>query len=69
MNNQSGSWGFTTPDGLYQPLTLLDTHSLFYAGRSLAELQAQMQEDIEKENYESCARLRDEISRRQTLYR
>jgi hypothetical protein len=64
MNTQQPQWGFTSPDGFYQPLHLLTTQSLEYAGRSLAELEELMRENIALEKYEVCALIRDEISKR-----
>jgi hypothetical protein len=57
-------WGIFSPDGFFQPFHLLSVASLEYAGRSLAELQALLQENSCFEQYEKCAVIRDEINKR-----
>ena len=66
MNNDTNKpgWGIFSPDGYFQPLGLLDSKSLEYAGKTIAELETLMQENIAKEQYEVCAIIRDELARR-----
>jgi len=63
MNTQP-QWGFTSPDGFFQPVHLLSTESLEYAGRSMPELEALLKENIALEKYEVCVLIRDEINKR-----
>lgn len=62
--NKQPQWGFTSPDGFYQPIHLLTTQNLEYAGKSLTELEELMQQNIAQEKYEVCALIRDEINKR-----
>ena len=58
------SWGFISPDGNFQPITALTAASLEYVSKTLPELQALISQYIITEEYEKCAVIRDEISKR-----
>jgi hypothetical protein len=60
----ANSWGFVSPDGNFQPITSLTTAGLEYVSKSLSELQALISKYIITEEYEKCAVIRDEISKR-----
>jgi len=60
----ANSWGFVSPDGNFQPITSLTTAGLEYVSKSLSELQALISQYIITEEYEKCAVIRDEISKR-----
>jgi hypothetical protein len=60
----ANSWGFVSPDGNFQPITSLTTAGLEYVSKSLSELQALIKQCIITEEYEKCAVIRDEISKR-----
>lgn len=68
MNQEQTSkgpvWGFVSPDGKFQSITSLTTINLEYASRSVEELQQMINEFIATEEYEKCAVIRDEITRR-----
>ncbi|UFH52784.1 hypothetical protein [Spirosoma sp. KNUC1025] len=57
-------WGFISPDGFFQPISSLTTHNLELVSKSMNELQAMLQENIDLEKYEKCAFIRDEINKR-----
>ena len=61
---QRNSWEFISPDGDFQPITALTTAGLEYVSKSLSELQALINQYIVTEEYEKCAVIRDEISKR-----
>jgi len=60
----SSSWGFISPDGNTQPIAALSVASLEYVSKSLTELQTLINQYILTEEYEKCALIRDEISKR-----
>lgn len=57
-------WGFVSPDGNFQSITTLTTRGLEYVSKTMAELQALINQYIITEEYEKCAIIRDEISKR-----
>jgi hypothetical protein len=60
----SSSWGFISPDGNTQPIEALSLASLEYVSKTMAELQKLIKQHIVTEEYEKCALIRDEISKR-----
>lgn len=56
-------WGFITPDG-FKPITTLTTNGFEYVSKTMSELQALINQYIITEEYEKCALIRDEISKR-----
>lgn len=56
--------GLFSPDGFFQTFEDLSVASLDYVSRSSAELEDLLLEKIELEEYEECARIRDELQRR-----
>lgn len=65
-NNTTGlsQWGFMSSDGFFQAINSLTTQSLEYVCKSINELEALLQENVELEKYEKCAVIRDEINKR-----
>lgn len=64
MNTKEPQWGFTSPDGYFQPIHALTTKNLEYSGSSMQELEELLNIYIQTEQYETCAIIRDEITRR-----
>jgi len=63
-NRPNTTLGFYSPDGYFQPVTALSTTSLEFVSKSLYELEQMLDKNIELENYEKCALIRDEIIKR-----
>ncbi|GAB2692208.1 hypothetical protein GCM10027037_14460 [Mucilaginibacter koreensis] len=60
----SSRFGFISADGYFQQISTLTTAGLEYVSKSRQELNLLLQENVEKENYEACAIIRDELIKR-----
>lgn len=56
--------GLFSSDGFFQSFENLSAASLDYLSRPVAELEDLLQKKLEAEEYEECARIRDELHRR-----
>ncbi len=63
-NRQNTTLGFYSPDGYFQPITALNTANLEFVSKTLYELEQMLDKNVELENYEKCALIRDEIIKR-----
>ena len=64
QNTNTGRYGFISADGYFQQISTLTSASLEYVSKSRNELEVLLQENVQKENYETCAVIRDELIRR-----
>lgn len=58
-------WGFFSTDGFFQPLSSLTTRGLEFVSKSVPELEAGLEQNLQSERYETCALIRDELTKRQ----
>lgn len=63
-NRPNTTLGFYSPDGYFQPITALNTANLEFVSKTLYELEQMLDKNVELENYEKCALIRDEIIKR-----
>lgn len=62
--DNTSRFGFISADGYFQKIGTLTVASLEYVSKSRTELERLLQENIQVENYEVCAIIRDEIIKR-----
>ncbi|RVU02423.1 hypothetical protein EOD41_00340 [Mucilaginibacter limnophilus] len=64
LNERNPNWGLYSHDGTVIPLSALTAASIEYVNYSITQLENMLQENIVTEQYEKCAGIRDELSRR-----
>jgi protein-arginine kinase activator protein McsA len=62
--NNASRYGFISADGYFQQIGTLTVAGLEYVSKSRRELELLLQENVQTENYEACAIIRDEILKR-----
>ena len=57
-------WGFFSPEGFFQPLHALTPRELEFVSKSVPELNDELKTNVQRERYETCALIRDELTKR-----
>lgn len=57
-------WGLLSGDGYFQPISDLSIEALEYVSKTKEELEVLLEEKEQKEEYEECCLIRDELSKR-----
>jgi len=57
-------WGFFSPEGFFQPLSALTVRQLPFVCKSVSQLEEELRQHLERERYETCALIRDELAKR-----
>jgi len=65
--NNASRYGFISSDGYFQQIGTLTVAGLEYVSKSRPELELLLHENVENENYEACAIIRDELIKRKQL--
>jgi hypothetical protein len=63
-SSDAPGWGFFSPDGFFQPLASLTTRGLEFVSHSVAQLEEELLLNLQRERYETCALIRDELAKR-----
>lgn len=61
---ESPEWGFFSPEGFFQPLHTLTVRQLPFVCKSISQLEEEMHHNLQCEEYETCALIRDELAKR-----
>jgi hypothetical protein len=61
---ETPEWGFFSPEGFFQPLSALTVRQLPFVCKSVPQLEEEMRQHLEREGYETCALIRDELTKR-----
>mgnify|MGYP002778201208 CR=1 FL=1 len=63
-SSEAPEWGFFSPEGFFQPLSALTVRQLPFVCKSVSQLEEEMRQHLEREGYETCAIIRDELAKR-----
>ena len=67
MSIEKTPLGFVSSDGFFQPISSLTVAGLEYVSHSKRQLEELLNEKLLLEEYEECALIRDELSKRKKV--